>query len=75
MYYFARQIAAGEKFPSLAFGFKPLDPTILKHHLPVPKCVKLTVEGIVYSVVICFDFGHDDVSSRLLNGRIACVEL
>jgi hypothetical protein len=60
MYYFARQIAAGEKFPRLAFGFKPFDPTILKHHLPVPKCVKLTVEGSVYSVVICFDFSHGD---------------
>jgi hypothetical protein len=61
----SRQIAAGEKFPSLAFGFKPLDPTILKHHLLVPKCVKLAVEGSVYSVVISFYFGHDDVSVRL----------
>jgi hypothetical protein len=57
---FACQIAAGEKFPSLAFDFKPLDPTVLKHHLPMPKCVKLTFEGSVYSVVICFDFGHRD---------------
>jgi hypothetical protein len=62
------QIAADEKFPSLAFGFKPLDPTILKHHLPVLKCVKLAVEGSVYSVVICFYFGYDDVSFRILNG-------
>ena len=58
--YFASQIAAGEKFPSLAFGFKPPYPTILKHHLPVPKCVKLSVEGSVYTVVICFDFEHDE---------------
>jgi hypothetical protein len=61
MQYFACQIAAGKKFPSLAFGFKPLDATILIHHLPVPKSVKLTVQGRVYSVVVCFDFGHDDV--------------
>jgi hypothetical protein len=34
MYDFAGQIAAGEIFPSLAFGFEPLDPTVLKHHPP-----------------------------------------
>jgi hypothetical protein len=68
MYYFARQVTADEKFPSLTFGFKPFDPTILKNHLPVPKCMKLTVEGSIYSVVICFDFAHDDVSFRLLDG-------
>jgi len=36
MYDFASGIAPGEKFPSLALGFKPLDPTVLIRHLPVP---------------------------------------
>jgi hypothetical protein len=43
MYYFARHIAAGEIFPSLAFGFEPLDPTVLIRHLPVPECAKRTI--------------------------------
>ena len=36
---FARLIAAGEIYPSFAFSFKPLDPTVLVHHPPMPKCV------------------------------------
>ena len=36
---FARLIAAGEICPSFAFSFKPLDPTVLVHHPPTPKCV------------------------------------
>jgi hypothetical protein len=40
MYDFANRIAAGEKFPSLALSFEPLNPTVLKNYLPVPKCVK-----------------------------------
>ena len=43
MYDFASRIAAGEKFLSLVFGFKPLDPTVLKHYPPVPKYVKLSI--------------------------------
>jgi hypothetical protein len=43
MYDFARQIAAGEIFPSLAFSFKPLDPTVLVHQPPVPECVKRAI--------------------------------
>jgi len=43
MYDFAYQIAAGEKFPSLAFGFEPLHSTILVYHSLVPKGVKLAV--------------------------------
>jgi hypothetical protein len=43
MYDFARRIAAGEKFPSLAFGFKPFDPTILKYHPAAPECVKYSI--------------------------------
>ena len=36
---FARLIAAGKICPSFAFSFKPLDPTVLVHHPPMPKCV------------------------------------
>ena len=36
---FARQIAAREKCPSFAFSCKPLDPTVLVHHPPMPKSV------------------------------------
>jgi hypothetical protein len=43
MYNFACQIAAGEKFPSLVFGFEPLHSTVLVHHSLVPKGVKLAV--------------------------------
>jgi hypothetical protein len=43
MYYFARHIAAGEKFPSFAFSFKSLDATVLKHHPSTPECVKLAI--------------------------------
>ena len=39
MYDFACLIAAGEICPSFAFGFKPLDPTVLVHHPSTPKCV------------------------------------
>jgi hypothetical protein len=40
MYDFVRRIAADEIFPSLAFGFEPLDPTVLVHHLLAPECAK-----------------------------------
>ena len=43
MYDFACQITAGEKFPSLAFGFEPLYSTVLVHHSLVPKGAKLAV--------------------------------
>ena len=43
MYDFASGIAPGEKFPSLALGFKPLDPTVLVHHLLAPECLKHTI--------------------------------
>ena len=37
MYDLASRIAAAEKFPSLAFSFKSLDPTILVNYLPAPE--------------------------------------
>ena len=40
---FARRIAAGEKFPSLPFGFEPFDPTVLVGHLPMPESVKRAI--------------------------------
>lgn len=43
MYDFASRVAAAEKFPSLTFSFKSLDPTVLKHHPPAPECVKLAI--------------------------------
>jgi hypothetical protein len=43
MYNFTSQIAASKKFPSLTFGFKSLDPTILKNYPPMPEGVKLAV--------------------------------
>jgi len=43
MYYFSSRIAAGEKFPSGVFGFKPLYPTVLVRHLPMPKSAKSAV--------------------------------
>jgi len=43
MYDFADRIAADEKFPSLTFSFKPLDPTVLVHHLLAPECVKRAI--------------------------------
>lgn len=65
MYDFVCQITAGEKFPSFAFGFKPFDPTIFKYHLSVPKCMKRTVEGSVYSVCRIFNFAsHVPVSNK-----------
>ena len=59
MYDFASHITAGEKLPSLAFGFKPFDTTVLKHYPPVPECVKLAVGCGIYSVIRIFVFlGH-----------------
>jgi hypothetical protein len=43
MYDFASRIAATETFPSLAFSFKPLDPTILINYLPAPEREKRAV--------------------------------
>jgi hypothetical protein len=34
----AHRIAAGEIFPSFAFSFKALDPTVLIYHLAAPEC-------------------------------------
>jgi hypothetical protein len=56
MYDFARQIAAGEIFPSLVFGFEPLDPAVLKYHPPMPECVKHAIGCAVYRVARIFDF-------------------
>jgi len=62
MYDFACRIAAGEKFPSLAFGFEPLHSTVLVHHSSVPKSVKLAVVCGVYSVTWFLNLvSHDDV--------------
>lgn len=62
MYDFTRQIAAGEKFPSLVFSFEPLDPPVLVHHSPVPERVKLAIVSGVDSVIRIFCFvSHDDV--------------
>ena len=33
---FAFQIAAGEKFPRVIFGFEAPDATVLIYHLPMP---------------------------------------
>jgi hypothetical protein len=43
VYDFASLITAGEKLPSLAFGFKPFDTTVLEHYPPVPECVKHSI--------------------------------
>jgi hypothetical protein len=62
MYDFACEITASEIFPSLAFSFKPLDPTVLVHHLLAPECVKHTIGWAIYSVTRIFSFvGHDEV--------------
>jgi hypothetical protein len=59
MYDFASHITAGEKLPSLAFGFKSFDTTVLKHRPSVPESVKLAVGCGIYSVVGIFIFlGH-----------------
>ena len=61
MYDFVSLITAGEKLPSLAFGFKPFDTTVLKHYPPVPECVKLAVGCGIYSVIRIFVFlGHSN---------------
>jgi hypothetical protein len=61
MYDFACRIAAGEKFPSLFLGFKPLDPTVFKYHMAAPEGVKLAVVQLFYSVTLIFGFvSHDD---------------
>jgi hypothetical protein len=54
MYDFASRIAAGEKFPSLALGFKPLDPAVFKHHAPMPECMKSATDRWVYSITGIF---------------------
>jgi hypothetical protein len=61
MYDFASHVAAGEKLPSLAFVFKSFDATVIKHHTPVPECVKLAVGCGIYSVIRIFILlGHED---------------
>ena len=40
---FAGCVAASKKFPSLLFGFKPLDPAIRIDDATTPECVKLAV--------------------------------
>jgi hypothetical protein len=40
---FAERVAASKKFPSLLFGFKPLDPAVRKHDAATPECAKLAV--------------------------------
>jgi hypothetical protein len=40
MYDFISRVAAAEKFPSLTFGFEPLDPAVLKYYPPMPERVK-----------------------------------
>jgi len=62
MYDFACQIAAGEKFPSLVFGFEPLHSTVFVHNSLVPKGVKFAVVCWVYSVILVLNLvSHDDV--------------
>jgi hypothetical protein len=56
MYDFASGIAPRKKLPSLALGFKPLDPTVLIRHLPAPKCVKLAMGCGVYFVIRILNF-------------------
>jgi hypothetical protein len=43
MYDFASRIAAGEIFPRLAFGFEPLDPTVLIRDPSMPECEKRAI--------------------------------
>jgi hypothetical protein len=40
---FAERVAASKEFPSLLFGFEPLDPAVRKHDATTPECVKLAV--------------------------------
>jgi hypothetical protein len=67
MYDFACQITASEIFPSSAFSFKMLDPTVLIHVSPVPERLKRSIECAIYSVTWIFNYvSHDDVvPSRL----------
>jgi hypothetical protein len=53
---FPRRIAAGDKFPSVVFNFKTLDPAVLKHNPPAPECVKVAIGGFVYSVTRLYSF-------------------
>jgi hypothetical protein len=60
MYYFARHIAAGKKFPSFAFSFKSLHATVLIRHLPVPECAKRTIRWAIYSISLGIIFADHD---------------
>jgi hypothetical protein len=64
MYNFSCRIAAAEKFPSLAFSFKSLDPTVLEYHPSMPECVKLATGRVVYSVALILIFVSHDVLFR-----------
>jgi hypothetical protein len=65
VYDFACQIAAGEIFPSLAFGFEPLHPTVLIRNSPMPECAKRAIRCAVYSVTLDIDFGNHDATPFL----------
>jgi hypothetical protein len=55
MHDFARLIAASEKCPSIAFSFKPLDPTVLVNHPPMPKCAKGIIGRAIHSILVSHD--------------------
>jgi hypothetical protein len=57
---FAFHIAAAKKLPSVIFGFKALDPTVLIYDLTMPECEKCVVGRLVYSVIRILSLvGHD----------------
>jgi hypothetical protein len=58
MLHFAERVATSEKFPSLLFGFKPLDSAVRIHNATTPECVKHAVVCTVYSVVLGLSFTH-----------------
>ena len=48
MYYFTRQIALAEKFPSLALSFEPFDTHVLVHHPSAPECECRWLTDLLY---------------------------
>jgi hypothetical protein len=67
VYDFARRIAAGEKFPSRAFGIEPFDPAILVGHLPMPERAKRAIHRAVHSVGLSFIVvSHDAIYPSLV---------
>jgi len=71
---FARLVAAREIFPGFAFSFKTLDPTVLVHHPPMPKCVIAIVWAIYTVNLIVILVSHDDAySAKILEPASSAV--